>query len=114
MTQYDPRNKLATAHKVLYSLMHDRSINEFPMGVALNEMDDFIAFLDDRKGAHPVILQVKDLLTPGRKIIEVHLSGDFSIKEVVEFAFDEFNRAIKIIGNLLEKKLPDQYAWSGS
>lgn len=107
MIKYDPRNKLATAHMVLYSLVHDRSIDEFSMENALKEVDDFIDFLI-RNDTHPVVFKIVDLLKPGRKIIEIHLNGDSSLKEIIEVAFADFNKAVDMIGDVLEKKLPNE------
>lgn len=107
MIQHDPRNKLATAHMVLYSLAHDRCIDKFSMGNALKEVDDFIDFLI-RNDAHPVVFKIIDLLKPGRKIIELHLADDSSIKEIIEVALADFNKAVDMIGNILEKKLPGE------
>lgn len=107
MIRYDPRNKLATAHMVLYSLEHDRCIDEFSMGNALKEIDDFMDFLV-RNDTHPVVFKIVDLLKPGRKIIEFHLNGDSSLKEIIEVAFADFNKAVDMIGDVLEKKVPTE------
>ena len=107
MIIHDPRNKLATAHMVLYSLAHDRCIDKFSMENALKEVDDFIDFLI-RKDVHPVVFKIIDLLKPGRKIIELHLADDCSIKEIIETALADFNKAVDMIGNILEKKLPSE------
>ena len=107
MIKHDPRNKLATAHMVLYSLAHDRCIDKFSMENALKEIDDFIDFLI-RKDVHPVVFKIIDLLKPGRKIIELHLADDSSIKEVIEIALSDFNRAVVIIGDILERKVPSE------
>lgn len=106
MIQHDPRNKLATAHMVLYSLTHDRCIDEFSMGNALKEIDDFIDFLI-RKDVHPVVFKIIDLLKPGRKIIELHLADDSSIKEVIEVALSDFNKAVEMVGDILKRKIPE-------
>ena len=107
MIRHDPRNKLATANMVLYSLAHDRCIDKFSMENALKEVDDFIDFLI-RNDVHPVVFKIIDLLKPGRKIIELHLADDSSIKEVIEIALADFNKAVDMIGNILEKKLPSE------
>ena len=107
MIKHDPRNKLATAHMVLYSLAHDRCIDKFSMENALKEIDDFIDFLI-RKDVHPVVFKIIDLLKPGRKIIELHLADDSSIKEVIEIALSDFNRAVEMIGDILERKVPSE------
>ena len=105
MIQYDPRNKLATAHMVLYSLAHDRCIDKFSMENALKEVDEFTDFLI-RNDTHPIVFKIIDLLKPGRKIIEIHLNGDSSLKEIIEVAFADFNKAIEMIGDVLIRKLP--------
>lgn len=107
MIKNDPRNKLATAHMVLYSLVHDRVIDKFSMGIALKEIDNFMDFLI-HNDTHPVVFKIIDLLKPGRKIIEIHLDDDSSLKEIVEVAFADFNTAIDMIGDVLEKKLPTE------
>ena len=105
MIKNDPRNKLATAHMVLYSLVHDRVIDKFSMGIALKEIDNLMDFLI-RNDTHPVVFKIIDLLKPGRKIIEIHFNGDSSLREIIEVAFVDFNKAIDMIGDLLERKLP--------
>lgn len=109
MIQHDPRNKLATAHMVLYSLAHDRCIDKFSMENALKEVDGFIDFLI-RNDTHPVVFKIIDLLKSGRKIIEIHLADDSSIKEIIEVALADFNQAVDMIGSILEKKLPSEDA----
>lgn len=110
MTEHDPRNKLAMAHMVLYSLAHDRVIDNFSMGNALKEIDDFIDFLI-QNDAHPVVFKIIDLLKPGRKIIDLHLAGDSSIKEVIEIALNDFDKAVEMLGDILKKKLPYDPVW---
>jgi CO dehydrogenase/acetyl-CoA synthase beta subunit len=104
MATYDPRNKLATAHMVLYSLVHDRVIDKFSMETGSKEIDDFIAFLI-RNDTHPVVFKIIDLLKPAQKIIEIHLNGNSSLREIIEVAFADFNKAIDMIGDVLERRL---------
>lgn len=106
MIQHDPRNKLATAHMVLYSLAHDRCIDRFSMGTALKEIDDFIAFLNQNERVYSCVSKIIELLLPGRKIIDLHLADDSSIKEVIEVALGDFNKAVEMVGDILEEKLP--------
>lgn len=56
--------------------------------------------------AHPIVFKIIDLLKPGRKIIGLHLADDSSIKEIIEVALSDFNKAVAMVGNILEKKLP--------
>ena len=90
---------------VLYSLAHDRAIDKFSMEIALKEIDDFIDFLI-HNDTHPVVFKIIDLLKPGRRIIEIYKSDDSSLKEIIEVALADFNKAVDTIGNVLEKKLP--------
>ena len=111
MIQNDPRNKLAKAFMVLYSLAHDRFVDKFAMENALTEIDEFIAFLDRNGRVHSCISKITELLLPGRKIIEIHLADDSSIKEVIEVALSDFNKAVEMIGDILKRKLPDAPDW---
>jgi len=104
MATYDPRNKLATAHMVLYSLVHDRVIDKFSMETGSKEIDDFIVFLI-HNDTHPVVFKIIDLLKPAQKIIEIHLNGDSSLKEIIEVSFADFNKAVDMIGDILGEKL---------
>lgn len=107
MIKHDPRNKLATAHMVLYSLAHDRTIDKFSMETAQKEIDNFIAFLI-HNDAHPIVFKIIDLLKSGQRIIEIYLNDDSSLKEIIEVAFADFNKAVDMIGSILEKKLPSE------
>ena len=101
MVKFDPRNKLAVAHMVLFRLAHDKFVDGVSMGNALKEMDDFIDFLNQTRGAPSVADQIVELLMPGRRIIEIHLNNESSIKEMIEVALSDFDKAIEIIGDML-------------
>lgn len=105
-TKHDPRNKLGMTHVVLYSLAHSRDIDKFSMENALKEIDDFTDFFI-KNDFHPVAYKIIDLLKPGRRIIELYLDGESSIKEVIEIALADFNKAIEMIGGILERKIPE-------
>ena len=108
--KHDPRNKLAITHMVLYSLAHNRVIDEFSMKNALKEIDDFTDFFI-HNDIHPVAYEIIDLLKSGRRIIEIHQAGDSSIKEVIEVALCDLNKAVEMIGNILKRKLPADPDW---
>jgi hypothetical protein len=108
MTEYDPRTKLDQAHMVLYRLAHDQFVDKISMGIALRDLDEFIALFERNERVHPCVFKMKELLLPGRKIIELHLADESSIKEIIEVALADFNKAVDMIGDVLQKKIPEE------
>ncbi len=53
----------------------------------------------------PFEIKIIDLLKPAQKIIEIHLNGDSSLKEIIEVSFADFNKAVDMIGDILGEKL---------
>ena len=92
----------------LFRLKHDLYIDKFLLGIAYREIDDFIFFLESRQDFHPVVSQMMDLLIPARKIIEIQLNDESSIKEVIEVAFCDFNEAIKLMAGFIEEHYASQ------
>jgi len=110
MVKFDPRNKLAVAHMVLFRLAHDKFVDGVSMGNALKEMDDFIAFLNRTRSAPSVADEIIELLQPGRRIIEIHLNNESSIKEMIEVALSDFDKAIGMIGEILSHGKDSSFA----
>ena len=81
-SKFDPRNKLATVNDALSSLINNKFIPDLILKIALDEIDAFVHFFIEVK--EPSAQQLIELLMPGKKVIEVALKGESSIKEVVE------------------------------
>lgn len=101
MIKFDPRNKLEITHMVLFRLAHNKFVDKVSMGNALKETDDFIVFLNRTRGAPSVADEIVELLSPGRRIIEMHLNNEFSIREMIEVALSDFDKAMEMIGEIL-------------
>lgn len=104
MTFNDPRSNLEIAHLVLYSLAHDRFVHNSTVKIAQNDLDSFIEFLDSLEHYHTIVLDLKELLYPAKRIIDIRALGESSIKELIEVALDDFNKAVEILGDLLDRK----------
>ena len=97
----DPRNKLETAHMILVRLAKGQDMDQFSLKIAKKEIDVFIEFFKRRENKFSFIPEIIDLLIPSQKIIELHLNNENSMRAMIEVALWDFDKAMVIIGKIL-------------